>query len=123
MNGKRSVLLTYGAVGLMALSFFAVIGFGAWAAVDARNRADTNRMLIARLAVEEARVRELTRSTHDALCSFKLDLRQRADNTASFIAEIEEGTRPPIAGISIADLKRSLEIQLSTLASLSDLNC
>lgn len=61
--------------------------------------------------------------THDSLCNFKLDLEVRQANTEQFVTDIEEGRRQPIPGISLADLKRSLEAQTRTLSSLSDLDC
>ena len=61
--------------------------------------------------------------THDALCKFKGDLEQRAEQTASFIDEIEDGERDLIPGISLADLRRSHSIQIRTLSALSGLEC
>lgn len=61
--------------------------------------------------------------THDSLCKFKRDLQVRHDTTAAFVTAIETGTRPPIAGISLADLKRTERAQQATLDSLDNLDC
>lgn len=61
--------------------------------------------------------------THDALCAFKTDLATRYVNTQLFISQIRKGERPPIPGISIADLKRSADNQQATLMSLDPLEC
>ena len=61
--------------------------------------------------------------THDALCKFKGDLENRAEQTAMFVGEIESGKRESIPGISLADLRRSYSNQVRTLSSLSGLDC
>lgn len=62
-------------------------------------------------------------TTHNALCSFKLDLQVRYETGAQFIADIKAGKRPPIADITIEELERSSENQRRTLDSLSALDC
>ena len=72
---------------------------------------------------DQDRIDRVAMTTHDALCTFKLDLQRRANDTAVFIAELEHGQRPMIPGITAADLKRSLVNQRATIESLSDLDC
>lgn len=69
------------------------------------------------------RADEFARSTHDALCTFKTDLRVRVENTERFLDEIESGVRPPIPGISNGDIQRSIDNQRATLRSLASLEC
>ena len=58
-----------------------------------------------------------------ALCVFRDDLARRTSAAEEFITLIIRGERPPIGGISTADLQRSLKGQQATLAALSDLKC
>lgn len=60
---------------------------------------------------------------HDALCVFRDDLDNRADQGEQFIADIVAGKRDPIPGITIPDLQRSVAGQRSTLKALSVLDC
>ncbi len=57
--------------------------------------------------------------THDALCTLKGDLQRRHDAGVQYLVDHPEG----IAGISAADLQRSLTAQQSTLDSLHSLSC
>lgn len=61
--------------------------------------------------------------THDALCAFKTDLERRSRATEEFIDDVKHGRRPPIQGVSLADLRRSLDTQRSTLQALKTLDC
>jgi hypothetical protein len=58
-----------------------------------------------------------------ALCVFRDDLERRAVASEEFITSIISGERPPIGGISTAELQRALKGQQATLAALSDLRC
>lgn len=78
-----------------------------------------NRQIIERVVKNETNALE----THAALCTFRADLQRRADNAADFIHAIETGKRPPIEGISVNDLQRSLDGQEATLKSLAPLVC
>lgn len=69
------------------------------------------------------RVETIASSTRDALCDFKHDVERRRDLSAEFRDQIRDGDRPPIPGVSIADLDRSVENLQSTLDALSDLDC
>lgn len=59
----------------------------------------------------------------DALCALRQNIHERSVATAGFIANIQSGQRPPISGITIADLQRSLDGQRQTLQTLRSLNC
>lgn len=76
-------------------------------------------VLFAVRASDLRKLDELTRSTNQALCTFRLDLERRTDLTAQFLEDHPEG----IPGVSRADLIRSLTNQQATLESLSDLKC
>jgi hypothetical protein len=82
-----------------------------------------------RIAANRQHIQELNMlaengvEAHDALCAFKVDLEGRAESTSLFIFEIENDIRPPISGISIADLRRTLSGQRATLNALSTLDC
>lgn len=78
-----------------------------------------NRDVLDRLEVGEAEAIQ----AHDALCSFRKDLKGRTARTREFMADVEAGRRPPIAGISTNDLQRSLDGQEATLKSLDPLKC
>jgi hypothetical protein len=58
-----------------------------------------------------------------ALCVFRDDLSRRVAASEEFITSIIRGERPPIGGISTAELQRALKGQQATLAALSDLRC
>ena len=74
-------------------------------------------------SADQRRNKQLALSTNAALCAFKHDIQTRAEQTQRFLNEIVSGDRPPIPGISVADLSRSLDAQRATLASLEILNC
>lgn len=63
---------------------------------------------------------EVLRIDH-ALCTFVSDLERRANDTREYLRK-HEG-REPIPGITRADLRRSLQAQLSTLESFEELRC
>lgn len=67
------------------------------------------------------RVETLARSTHDALCTLRADIEQRADNADRFLRE-HPGPFP-IPGVARAELIRSIEANRRTVASLDDLDC
>lgn len=56
---------------------------------------------------------------HDAICTFRADLARRIDETRDFLEAHPEG----LAGISAADLQRSIAGQESTFRSLTIRNC
>ena len=70
------------------------------------------------LAVSVAILGLFAIQSRSAICSFKRDLQGRAQNTAAFIEALETGQRPPIPGITVADLQRSLAGQRATLRAL-----
>ena len=72
---------------------------------------------------EAARAAAEAAQTHDALCALKFDLQRRANDTQEFLDDLATGQREPIPGLTVADLKRSLNGQQSTLASLKHLEC
>lgn len=72
---------------------------------------------------DQNRFEALARETHESLCALKTDVKNRADNTERFIEQIRRGERPPISGISTADLERSLASQRATLLALITLKC
>lgn len=72
---------------------------------------------------QSVRLERVASETHDALCSFKLDLKRRYSNGQGYVADVREGRRPIIQGITLADLERSLSNQRSTLDSLKPLDC
>ena len=78
--------------------------------IDARGTAGTARKLEA-----------VTTETHTALCTFKLDLERRFEDTKDYL-EKHLG-KEPIPGITRADLRRSLDAQRSTLDALGVLDC
>lgn len=59
------------------------------------------------------------REAHDAICTFRADLARRIDETRDFLKAHPDG----LAGISAADLERSIAGQESTLRSLTIRNC
>ena len=100
------------AFGLVVFVAFAVVTFQGYGIQE-------NRELIGRLAANEAEALE----AHAALCSFKADLARRVATSQKFIADLEAGRRPPIQGISVNDLRRSVDGQQATLDSLGPLEC
>ncbi len=82
-------------------------------------------LIILILAWNIQRNRQLIRDGREAkaaLCTFRADLQRRVADTEDFVASVKAGNRPPIQGISVADLERSLSGQRSTLAALK-LDC
>lgn len=59
--------------------------------------------------------------THDALCNFHTDLRQRVEQGQSYL-DRHPGPEP-FPGISRAQFQQSLTNQRRTIESLSDLHC
>ena len=72
---------------------------------------------------QDSGLKAVATETHDALCAFKTDLERRSRATEEFIDDVKHGRRPPIRGISLADLRRSLDGQRSTLEALHTLDC
>lgn len=97
---------------LLAISVVACVGSLAFAVYAAWSSTD-----------QSARVDQVAAETHDALCAFKLDLAGRAVATAAFLTDLRDGARPPIPGITLGDLERSLDGQQATLDSLKSLDC
>ena len=71
----------------------------------------------------DAKVSEVATEAHASLCAFKLDLERRNAEGEKFVKAIREGQRPPIPGLTLAELERSLDHQKRTLDSLEDLDC
>lgn len=59
--------------------------------------------------------------THDALCNFHDDLKQRVTATQTYLDE-HPGPEP-FPGVSRTSIEQSLANQRRTIESLSDLNC
>ena len=70
-------------------------------------------------ARQGSQIDDLAIQTHDTLCTFKRDLEVRYETGLQFLQEHPNG----IPGISAADIQRSLTNQLSSLDSLSELEC
>lgn len=65
------------------------------------------------------RLADTTDQTNRSLCTFRDDVRQRAANTASFLADHPQG----IPGVPVATLRSALEGQRRTVKALSGLDC
>lgn len=65
------------------------------------------------------RLAQTTERTNAALCTFRADVRQRADATTKFLLDHPKG----IPGIPPATLKQGLVGQRRTVAALGDLEC
>ena len=74
-------------------------------------------------STDQQRIEEISHMNQMALCSFKHDLEQRAENLEFYIAAVVSGQRPISTGTTIAELERLLKNQQSTLDSLSALQC
>lgn len=72
---------------------------------------------------DQAQLEELAVETNAALCAFKSNLEQRALDAEQYIADVQDGKREVIPGITIADLQRSLFNQQQTLDALEELSC
>jgi hypothetical protein len=59
----------------------------------------------------------------DVLCAFKADLESRYEVTSLYIADVREGRKPLLDGITIADLEQDLRNRVATLEALSGLRC
>jgi hypothetical protein len=70
-------------------------------------------------AVLFTRLATTTDHTNSALCTFRADVQQRAQNTEKFLAEHPQG----IPGIPVGTLRQSLDGQRRTVKALSDLDC
>jgi hypothetical protein len=70
-----------------------------------------------------AELRRVAVETHGALCALKVDLERRAVASEQYVEDVEEGRRRLIKGITLTDLRRSIDNQRATLASLSELDC
>lgn len=68
-------------------------------------------------------IANLARETHDSLCAFRQDLASRQRDTENYIKDVEEGRRPIIQGITLAELRQSVANRQATLDSLSELDC
>jgi hypothetical protein len=65
------------------------------------------------------RIADTTARTNDALCTFRADVRHRAESTRRFLADHPQG----IPGIPVGTLRQSLDAQRRTVKALSDLDC
>lgn len=72
---------------------------------------------------DQAKVNRLAAENHNVLCAFKHDREESAERTRTFISELKSGIRPPIPGITVADLERTLANIDSTLKALRQLDC
>lgn len=72
---------------------------------------------------ERARVDEVANETHTALCALKSDIRRRWLAGEQYRKRVERGDVPLVAGLTMADLERSLAGQRATLDSLAQLDC
>lgn len=79
---------------------------------ESQARSTENRALI-------EKIEGVAFSTNSALCAFKVDLQNRAENTRRFIAEHPDG----IPGISRAEFDRQFANLVATLGSLNALRC
>lgn len=78
-----------------------------------------NRELLNRLSRNETEALE----AHDALCTFRADLERRATRAREYLEDVETGRRPLVEGVTVNDLRRSLDGQEATLVSLGTLDC
>lgn len=116
-HGMRSIFLTYGAFALMAFAFLAVVGFAAWATIDARDRSTTNRMLIERLeriersaADEREKILQTFAHVDKLLCrSLNAERRILADLIRSVIAARETAANRRKATLFFAEALVRLE--------------
>lgn len=63
--------------------------------------------------------RDETRTTHDALCTYRKNLKDAAASSRAFLKEHPNG----IPGISAAQIRQSIGRQEATVASLAILKC
>jgi hypothetical protein len=128
----RRWLLTGWICVFTALTCLALIG-NRRQSEDTQRLAEQNRMLALQareLALQTRTLvlqfRQLTlegQQAHDSLCTLRVDLQRRADDSAKFLADIKAKRRPPIPGITVVDLQRLVNGQRATLDSLQGLKC
>lgn len=68
-------------------------------------------------------VQEIALSTHDALCSFKINLQNSVKASQEYLNAVQAGDRSRINGITDADIQASITRQQRTIASLMALDC
>ena len=107
VSGTTQALLESVKVSFIALTLLFVAVLGGFAYVISDNRA---------LAEEGA-------EAHNALCALRNYLGARVVTTDEFIRDIELGNRPPIAGFTIAELKRSNNQTRETVSTLATIDC
>lgn len=76
-------------------------------------------LVLAWRSSDQRRIDQLAHSTNQALCALKLNHQRSYDNTLAFLKAHPEG----VAGISRADIERSLAAHRETLTALRDLDC
>lgn len=83
-------------------------------------------LLVIAIVLGFFRVESLSRRGEEArraLCAVKESTRQQVRAQVQFLADIEAGTRPPIVGISEADILQGIARQQRFLKSLDNLKC
>ena len=69
------------------------------------------------------RVETTANKNRKYMCNFVVDLHARYQAGLDYRADVEEGRRPIIPGLTFADLQRSLDGQKATLESFRGLDC
>lgn len=76
-----------------------------------------------RVGAQARDLRAVATETHDALCSFKLDLQTRQEDGRRYLRDVRAGRREIIEGITIQELEESLAARQATLDTLASLDC
>ena len=80
-------------------------------------------VLVAAMLVGVYRVESIANENRESICRFVIDLTNRRDAQVEYRDDLENGTRPPIPGVTIADIQRSIDSQTATIDAFAELNC
>ena len=80
-------------------------------------------VLVAAMLVGVYRVESVAKENRDSICRFVVNLTERRDAQVEYRDDLEDGTRPPIPGVTIGDIQRSIDQQTATIDAFAELNC
>jgi len=119
----RQVRILGYAVAVMIALMLVGMGAGFYVTV---NITHDNKANIRQVAISQQRIRKLTEDglqAKNAICAYKESIQESVDASEQYFDDVRAGRRPPITGLSIADLQASLSRQRDVLRALSTLRC
>lgn len=74
-------------------------------------------------AQERERNTELVTQTNAALCALRQNVQETQDEAIAYITAVSEGSREPIAGITLREIQDRIASRQATLDALASLEC